>query len=75
MPRAATNGAAKAAFRRLSDLPFGTIDTNGTQEPLRLRLTTEAEYVLEEFAQEMAVRSNEASGIFAGALGKARGTR
>jgi hypothetical protein len=42
-------------------------------EPKRLCLTPEAEDVLEEFAREMAVRAHEASGMFAGALGKARG--
>jgi hypothetical protein len=42
-------------------------------EPVRLPLTREAEVRLELYARELVQRAHEASGILAGALGKARG--
>ncbi|WP_193227573.1 DUF3987 domain-containing protein [Aureimonas psammosilenae] len=68
----ANDDDAKAAFTRLSDLAMGS-DEFGMPEPIRLRLTTEAEDVLEEFAREMSREANEATGIFSGAMGKSRG--
>jgi hypothetical protein len=66
------DGEARAAFTRLADLHMGT-DTAGNPEPVRVRLTPEAESALEEFAREMQHRGEDASGPMAGALGKARG--
>lgn len=63
---------ARAAFARLADLAMGS-DDYGTPEPKRLKLTAEAENVLEDFARDMAKRANETAGMFSGALGKARG--
>jgi hypothetical protein len=63
---------AQTAFARLTDLAMGS-DQFGYPEPKRLRLTPEAENVLEEFARDMARRAHDASGLFAGTLGKARG--
>lgn len=63
---------ARTAFARLADLAMGS-DEFGAPEPKRLRLTRDAEDVLEEFARETAKTAHEATGIFAGALGKARG--
>jgi hypothetical protein len=67
-----SDAAAQAAFTLLADLTMGT-DAFGHPEPKRLCLTPEAEDELEEFAREVVVRAHEASGMFAGALGKARG--
>jgi hypothetical protein len=64
--------AARAAFARLADLAMGT-DNYGQPEPKRLRLTVDAEDVIEAFARDMARRAHEVAGPFAGALGKARG--
>ena len=66
------DGDARSAFARLADLQMGT-DEFGFPEPNRLRLEPQAEDVLEDFACDMAQRGNETSGIFSGALGKARG--
>jgi hypothetical protein len=63
---------ALSAFERLSGLALGS-DGYGHPEPIVLRLTPEAEEVIEAFAQEMVERANEASGPLAGSLGKARG--
>lgn len=63
---------AQQAFNRLTELAMGT-DQFGYPEPKRLRLTTEAEDVLEAFARDMTRRAQDASGLFAGTLGKARG--
>jgi hypothetical protein len=63
---------AQGAFARLADLTMGSGEF-GHPEPKRLRLMPDAEDALEEFAREMANRAHEASGMFAGALGKARG--
>jgi hypothetical protein len=63
---------ARHAFMRLAELRMGT-DELGFPEPLRLRLSEGAENEIEAFAAEMKRRAEEASGIFAGSLGKARG--
>ena len=63
---------AQTNFARLTDLAMGS-DQFGYSEPKRLRLTPEAENVLEQFARDMARRAHDASGLFAGTLGKARG--
>jgi hypothetical protein len=68
----ADDAEARSAFARLADLVMGS-DEAGLPEPKRLRLAAEAENAIEAFARDMAKRANEASGIFAGALGKARG--
>lgn len=64
--------SAQAAFGRLASLPM-SVDEGGALHPLLIRLTPEAEDILEQFARMMAIRSNAASGLLAGALGKARG--
>jgi hypothetical protein len=48
-------------------------DEFGNLAPIQVRLSADAEKALEEFGREMDVRSREASGLFAGSLGKARG--
>jgi hypothetical protein len=48
-------------------------DEFGNPEPKRVRLSETSEDKLEAYAREIAVRAADASGIFAGALGKARG--
>jgi hypothetical protein len=63
---------ARHAFMRLVDLQAGTDDL-GHPTPKRLRLSETAEDQLEAFASEMKQRAEEASGMFAGTLGKARG--
>jgi hypothetical protein len=63
---------ARHAFMRLVDLQPGTDDL-GFANPKRLRLSETAEDQLEAFAAEMKQRAEEASGLFAGTLGKARG--
>ena len=63
---------AQSAFARLTELRMGS-DQFGNPEPIQIRLTTAAENTLEEFGRDMAARSEEASGLFAGSLGKARG--
>ena len=68
----ASNADAQNAFARLTELSMGS-DEYGNPEPIRVRLSCEAEDALEEFAREMDARANEASGFFAGTLGKARG--
>ncbi len=68
----ANDGAAQDAFERIANLVMGT-DAYGNPEPVTIRLSGAAENALETFGQEMAVRGHEASGAFAGALGKARG--
>src|SRR5947209_3348802 len=60
------------AFTRLAELPQA-VDAFGQPDPVRVRLTAEAENVLEEFARDVARRAVDATGAFAGALGKARG--
>jgi hypothetical protein len=60
------------AFARLTNLAMGSNEF-GIPEPKRLPLARDAELALEQFAREVGRRANEASGIFAGALGKARG--
>ncbi|MCF4123852.1 YfjI family protein [Methylobacterium sp. SyP6R] len=62
----------QAAFARLTALAMDA-DRFGHPEPKLLRLTREAEDILEAFAREMARRAHEATGLFAGTLGKARG--
>ncbi|AWN40262.1 DUF3987 domain-containing protein [Methylobacterium durans] len=63
---------AKRNFARLSDLPMST-DEFGHAEPRLVRLTSQAEDVLEAFAREMVHRGHEAGGLLAGTIGKARG--
>lgn len=63
---------AQAAFARLADLAMGSDDL-GRPEPKRIPLTPDAESVIEEFARDMQERGEQASGIYAGTLGKARG--
>jgi hypothetical protein len=63
---------ARAAFVRLADLPMGS-DDDGRPVPKRLRLTRDAEDLIEEFGRKTTRRAHEASGLFAGTLGKARG--
>jgi hypothetical protein len=66
------DGDARYAFMRLVDLQPGTDDL-GFPTPKRLRLSEAAADQLEAFASEMKARAEEASGLFAGTLGKARG--
>lgn len=66
------DATAKLAYARLTDLAIGS-DEFGCPEPKRLRLTSDAENVIEGFAQDIARRAHDAHGVFAGALGKARG--
>lgn len=66
------DGPMQSAFARLTDLVQG-IDEFGQLEPVKLRLTGEAEDRLEAFARDMVERCHEASGLLAGTLGKARG--
>jgi hypothetical protein len=63
---------AQNAFARLTELRMGS-DEFGNPAPIQVRLSADAEKALEEFGREMDVRSREASGLFAGSLGKARG--
>ena len=63
---------AQNAFARLTELRMGS-DQFGNPAPIQVRLSADAEKALEEFGREMDVRSREASGLFAGSLGKARG--
>jgi hypothetical protein len=67
-----SDAPAQEAFAKLADLLMGT-DDFGYPEPKRLRLSSDAEDVLEEFARRMAWRAHQASGLFSGTLGKARG--
>ena len=68
----ASDADAQNAFARLTDLPMGS-DHFGNPEPVRVRLTPEADNALEEFARDTDLLANDASGLFAGSLGKARG--
>jgi hypothetical protein len=73
LPRKAVDdGEARHAFMRLVDLQPGTDDL-GFPTPKRLRLSEAAADQIEAFASEMKTRAEEASGLFAGTLGKARG--
>jgi hypothetical protein len=67
-----TDVHAQNAFARLTELRPGS-DEFGNPEPIRVRLSAEAENALEEFGRDMAARSDDASGLFSGSLGKARG--
>jgi hypothetical protein len=58
--------------RAFAELAMGT-DDFGHPEPRRFRLTSEAENLIEEFARDMARQAEEATGVFASALAKARG--
>lgn len=62
----------RRAFARLTDLAMGS-DEFGFPEPRRVRLSNPAEDALEAFAREIAARAADASGVYAGMLGKARG--
>ncbi|KAA2241157.1 DUF3987 domain-containing protein [Salinarimonas soli] len=64
--------AAQEAFGRLADLPMGS-DDMGRPEPIRLPLERAAEDALEEFARDAQADAANAAGLYAGALGKARG--
>ena len=63
---------AKNAFGKFTALTMAE-DLYGNPEPKRLRLEPAAENEIEAFGQEVAIKCNDASGIHAGALGKARG--
>jgi hypothetical protein len=69
---AASDRDAEAAFARLTTLAMGS-DEFANPEPKRIRLAEAAEDELEAYAKEVATRVTDATGIFAGALGKARG--
>ncbi|QJP14815.1 DUF3987 domain-containing protein [Starkeya sp. ORNL1] len=64
--------AARAVITRLSKLPMG-LNEAGESAPVRVALEREAVDLLEKFGQEIAERARETTGVFAGALGKARG--
>jgi hypothetical protein len=64
---------AAQAFTRLIDLELGRATPGGPPEPVTLPLVLDAEAQLEQFARELARRCHDASGLFAGALGKGRG--
>ena len=68
----ADESESRNAFSRLTDLAQGS-DEFGYPEPKRLRLSDKAEDAIEAFARDIAMRANDASGIFASTLGKARG--
>jgi hypothetical protein len=68
----ADDSAAQEAFDRLANLTMGS-DAHGNPEPIVIRLARDAEDILEEFSREMLSRAEDASGAFAGALGKVRG--
>jgi hypothetical protein len=70
--QAANNLLAKNAFNRLVSLAMSA-DENGNPQPRFVPLTSEAENVLEQFAQEMRHETRDRSGLMAGAIGKARG--
>ncbi|GLS18758.1 hypothetical protein GCM10007874_17750 [Labrys miyagiensis] len=63
---------ANAAFARLVELPMSA-DQFGNPEPRYIQLTSEAEDFLEKYARSVAIRAHQATGVMAGALGKARG--
>jgi hypothetical protein len=63
---------AKGAFSKLLNLRMGA-DQAGKPEPIKVPLELVAENVLEEFACKMQQAGNDASGPYAGSLGKARG--
>ncbi|HEY8566536.1 MAG TPA: DUF3987 domain-containing protein [Beijerinckiaceae bacterium] len=60
------------AFIRLASLPTVRND-DGKPEPVLLRLTPEAQNALEAFGREAQVIGEDQCGVYAGALGKARG--
>jgi hypothetical protein len=66
------DGHARAAFARLTALAMDS-DEFGNPEPKRVRLASRSEDLLEAYAREFAHRAADASGILAGAFGKARG--
>ena len=63
---------AKRAFSRLLDLRMGS-DEFGKPEPALVKLEPAAESALEEFARQMKRAGMNASGPYAGSVGKARG--
>ncbi|GLS18108.1 hypothetical protein GCM10007874_11240 [Labrys miyagiensis] len=63
---------ANSAFARLVELPMSA-DQFGNPEPKHIQLTSEAEDFLEQYARSVAIRAHQATGVMAGALGKARG--
>lgn len=63
---------ARAGFARLTRLAMAQ-DRLGNLEPKTLPLHPRAEALLEKFAQEMGRRADEATGLFASTLSKARG--
>lgn len=62
----------RQAFAKLTELEMGT-DEFGHPEPKRVKLEPTAEDALEEFARDTAQRADDAGGILAGSIGKARG--
>ena len=65
------DGEAEEAFRRLAALPVGSV--GGRPYPLKVPLEDDAADAIERFGREMNSRGFGASGVFASALGKARG--
>jgi hypothetical protein len=65
-------GGAKRAFARLLDLKMFA-DEQGNPQPLIIRLESDAEDLLEDFARRMKRAAVDACNAYAGALGKARG--
>ncbi|MDT2024557.1 DUF3987 domain-containing protein [Methylocella sp. CPCC 101449] len=68
----ANNSGAQAAFGRLASLAMN-VDQDGHVQPRIVPLSNAAEAALEIFAQDMQARAENATGPFAGAIGKARG--
>lgn len=63
---------APAALARLAALPMGT-DARGKPEPVRVRLSREAEDLLEDFGRAVMSAGDGTAGLMASAFGKARG--
>jgi hypothetical protein len=68
----APDDVAKDWFQRLVDIQMG-IDIDGNPVPIALPLEGQAEDLLEDFGRHMKARDDVATGIYAGAVGKARG--
>jgi hypothetical protein len=66
------DGPYQHAFARLTDLAQA-LDEFGEPDPVKVPLTAEAEDRLEAFARDILEQCQDASGLLAGSLGKARG--
>lgn len=66
------DGPYQHAFARLTDLAQAR-DEFGQPDPVKVPLTAEAEDRLEAFARDVLEQCQDASGLLAGSLGKARG--